>query len=417
MHFRDFCRSGHWPTLVGASIYFGVSTMIWVLIGGLGNAIALDIPMSDFELGVLVAVPILGGSLLRLVFGPISDYLGARRTGILGLSLTMLPLFLGWSWADSYPKLILVGILLGSAGASFAVALPLTSRWYSPREQGLVMGIVGVGNVGSALTTFCCPFLAETWGWHAVFGLALAPVSLTFLMFLFLTADSPRTPVPNRWVDYVAAIRQPDTWWFCLFYGVSFGGFVGLASFLGIFFHRHYGLSSIHAGTLATVCVLAGSLLRPVGGYLADQVGGIHLLTILYFAVGILLLDLSTSPPMIWGIFVLVLVVGLLGLGNGAVFQLVPQRFPKEIGTVTGLVGAAGGLGGFLLPMLLGGAREMTGSFSIAFLFLAAAAFASAIVLINVSQAWKGVFVDEGGRASAEPVFLGQASIANHLES
>ncbi len=400
MNLREFRSAGHWPTLLSAFLYFDISFMVWVLVGALANSIVQDFNLSDAEKGLMVALPILGGAVLRLVLGVMADYLGGRRTGLIGLLLTLAPLLLGWLWADSFSKILLMGLLLGVAGASFAVALPLASRWYPPQHQGLAMGIAGAGNSGTALATFFAPRIAEVAGWQAVFGLALIPVGLTLVCFFIFAKDSPNQPPPKRWADYLVVLRQQDTWWFCFFYSVTFGGFVGLASFLSIFFHSQYGLSRVQAGSLATVCVIAGSFLRPLGGYLADRLGGIHLLSILYFAVAVLMLDMATMPPLVWGTLLMILTMGLLGLGNGAVFQLVPQRFAQEIGIVTGIVGAAGGIGGFFLPMLLGAAKQWTGGFGPGVLIFALIASAAAIALINVSTAWEGVFVAKGGRAA-----------------
>src|SRR5262249_6624911 len=175
MNLRDFRRAGHWPTLLCAFLYFDVSFMVWVLVGALANSITPDFRLSDAERGLLVAVPILGGALLRLVLGLLTDHLGARRTGIIGLVLTLAPLLLAWLWADSFSKLLLVGLLLGVAGASFAVALPLASRWYPPQYQGLAMGVAGAGNSGTVLASLFAPVLAEGLRWPAAFCLAPLP--------------------------------------------------------------------------------------------------------------------------------------------------------------------------------------------------------------------------------------------------
>jgi NNP family nitrate/nitrite transporter-like MFS transporter len=401
MHLRDFRRAGHWPTLLCAFLYFDVSFMVWVLLGALANSIVPEFGLSDSEKGLLVAVPLLGGAVLRVVFGVLTDHLGARRTGVAGMTLTLAPLLLGWLWADSYPKLLGVGLLLGVAGASFAAALPLASRWYPPQYQGLAMGIAGAGNSGTALATFFGPRLAVYIGWHGVFGLALAPVCAVLLFFVFFSRESPAKSPPKGLADYAAVLREADAWWFCFFYSITFGGFVGLASFLNLFFHRQYEVSPVNAGAFATLCVLAGSLLRPVGGHLADRVGGIRVLMALYGGVGLLMLDLATSPSLTWGTVLMVGIMALLGLGNGAVFQLVPQRFPREIGVVTGVVGAAGGLGGFFLPTLLGVMRQWTDSFGGGFLVFALVAFGGAVALYQVGEGWEHAFVGSGGRAAA----------------
>src|SRR5207237_10252952 len=180
-------RVGHWPTLLSAFLYFDISFMVWVLIGALAPSIkgglGLDDSRDGFRIGFMIAVPILGGSLLRLVLGVLTDHIGARRTGLIGLTLTLVPLLLGWLWADSFPEVLLVGLMLGVAGASFAAALPLASRWYPPQYQGLAMGIAGAGNSGTALATLFGPMLAKSLGWHAVFGGALVPGPLTLVAF------------------------------------------------------------------------------------------------------------------------------------------------------------------------------------------------------------------------------------------
>lgn len=401
MQLRDFLKAGHPPSLLSAFLYFDVSFMVWVLVGALANSIVADFHLNDAERGFLVAVPILGGALLRLVLGLTTDRLGARRTGLAGLAVTLVPLLLGWLWADSFPRLLLVAGLLGVAGASFAAALPLASRWYPPRYQGLAMGIAGAGNSGTALATFFGPRLAEAWGWHAVFGLALVPVAATLVLFWFCAKDSPTQPAPRPLADYLAVLGQRDTGWFCLFYAVTFGGFVGLASFLTIFFHDQYQLTRVQAGSFATLCVLAGSCLRPVGGHLADRVGGIRMLVGLYMGVGAMTAGLAAMPPLAWGTALMFLTMGLLGMGNGAVFQLVPLRFPRDVGVLTGVVGAAGGVGGFLLPNMLGGLKQLSGTFAGGFLLFAVAGAVCSVLMARVGRHWEGAFVGRGGRAAA----------------
>jgi len=408
MKLRDFRRAGHVPTLLSAFLYFDVSFMIWLLPGALANSIVPAFGLSDSQKGLMVAVPLLGGAVLRLALGLLTDRVGARRAGLLGMSLTILPLMMGWLWADSFNKMLLVGLLLGVSGASFAAALPLASRWYPPRYQGLAMGIAGAGNSGTALATFFGPRLALVWGWHAVFGLALIPLLATLAFFLIFAKDSPEQPAPRPLTTYADVLKLADTWWFCLLYSITFGGFVGLASFLNVFFLSQYGLSKVQAGNFATFCVIAGSALRPLGGYLADRFGGVRLLTGLYLIAGTTMLGLATLPPMFAGTVLLFATMATLGMGNGAVFQLVPQRFPKETGVTTGVVGSAGGFGGFLLPTVLGSMKQATGSFSGGFLaFALVGGVGGALALAYASRGWHGTFIGAGGRAAeAAPASL-----------
>jgi len=313
---------------------------------------------------------------------------------LLGMTLTAIPLFLGWLWASRFSEILVVGLLLGVAGASFAAALPLASRWYPPQYQGLAMGIAGAGNSGTALATFFGPVLARWFGWQAVFGLALVPLTMTITIFFIFAKDGPHQPPPKSLRDYGAVLGYADTWWFCLLYSVTFGGFVGLASFLTIFFKDQYFLldaasGEISAGYLTTFCVISGSFFRPVGGYLADRFGGIRILMLLYSTVAIALFVLATLPTLPVAMTLLFAVMGMLGMGNGSVFQLIPQRFPREIGVLTGLVGAAGGIGGFLLPNVLGKLKQETASFAPGFVAFALMAWLCVIVLWCLRPRWE----------------------------
>jgi NNP family nitrate/nitrite transporter-like MFS transporter len=425
MNLSEFRRAGHFPSLVCAFLYFDISFMIWVLISPLANRIVGQFdPIRDGEAladyitrtnpakGLLVAVPLLAGAVLRLLLGWMTDRWGAKLTGMIGMVVTAVPLLLGWLWADSYRDVLLVGGLLGVAGASFSAALPLASRWYPPRHQGLAMGIAGAGNSGTALATLFAPLLAA-WlmGWTGVFGLALIPLALTFVVFIFFAKDSPNQPAPKPLTAYVAIFRHADTWWFCVLYSVTFGGFVGLAAFLNTFFKDQYFADDVKrgewlAGVFTTVCVISGSFLRPVGGYLADRFGGIRMLAILYAGVGLMMLGMALLPPLPIALVLLFLGMGCLGMGNGSVFQLVPQRFGKEIGVITGIVGAAGGVGGFFLPNLLGGLKGVTGTFGAGFAIFALTGLACVAVVLLLKARWEATFLADlnAARPEAEPV-------------
>jgi NNP family nitrate/nitrite transporter-like MFS transporter len=400
MNLGSFLRAGHTPSLVCAFLYFDVSFMVWVLLGALANSIVPDFQLNESQRGLMIALPILGGAGLRIILGLMTDRIGARNTGIVGLVLTTIPLLLGWLWADSYEQILFVGVLLGVSGASFAAALPLASRWYPPQYQGMAMGIAGAGNSGTALATLFGPILAASLGWHNVLGLALMPIVLTLILFVLLARESPNRPAAKSLAEYGALLRAADTWWFCLFYSVTFGGFVGLATFLNSFFRVQYELTPVQAGYFATACVVSGSLLRPIGGYLADRVGGIRMLTGLYLGVGTLLVCQAMLPPLAIATALLFLCMGLLGMGNGAVFQLVPLRFPKEIGIITGIVGAAGGVGGFFLPTVLGTLKQWTDTFAGGFALFAGGALTCAVLLQLVARGWEGVFVGRGGKVA-----------------
>ena len=383
-----FARAGHMPTLVAALRYFDVSFMIWVLLGPLAPFLRDDLGLSATQQGLLTAIPLLGGSLFRPILGFVGDRIGGRRTGLIGLCLTLLPLFIAWQLASTVTHFYALGLLLGIAGASFAVALPLASRWYPPEYQGLAMGIAGAGNSGTLLATLFAPRLAERFGWNVTFALAMLPVAVVLVVFAILAKDSPRRTAPATLRDYGAVLRERDTLWLSFLYSLTFGGFVGFASFLTTFFHEQYHLSRVSAGDFTTVVVIAGSLLRPVGGWLSDRIGGYRVLLVLLAGFAGCLAAVAAAPPIGVAVALLFVGMGLLGMGNGAVFQLVPQRFPQSIGIVTGVVGAAGGLGGFFLPTMLGVAKDATGSYGAGLMLFALAFLAGALVLLELGVRW-----------------------------
>jgi MFS transporter, NNP family, nitrate/nitrite transporter len=385
---RNFLKAGHTPTLVSALLYFDVSFMAWVLLGPLAPFLRDELSLTATQQGLLTAIPLLGGSLFRPVMGILSDRIGGRLTGLLGMVLTLVPLWFGWQFATTAAHFYALGFLLGIAGASFAVALPLASRWYPAEYQGLAMGIAGAGNSGTLLATLFAPRLAERFGWAATFGFAIAPIAVVFVIFALLVRDSPQPRTATSLRGYATVVRESDTLSLAFLYCLTFGGFVGLASFLTTFFHEQYQLSRVAAGDFTTLVVVFGSVLRPVGGWLSDRLGGFRLLVCLLAGFAVCLATVAMEPSVRVAVAALAVGMGLLGMGNGAVFQIVPQRFPDRIGIVTGVVGAAGGLGGFLLPTVLGAAKDLTGGYSTGLWVCAATFVIGTIVLLELGARW-----------------------------
>jgi len=383
-----FLQSGHLPTLAAALIYFDVSFMIWLLLGPIAPFLRDDFGLTATEQGLLTAMPLLGGSLCRPVMGLLGDRIGGRRTGLIGIALTFVPLLIGWQFARTVTHVYALGLLLGIAGASFAVALPLASRWYPPHYQGLAMGIIGAGNSGAILATLFAPRLAERFGWAMIFAVEMVPLAVALVLFAAFAKDSPTERAPSSLRAYGAVLREPDTLWLSFLYSLTFGGFVGFASFLTTFFHEQYHVSRVGAGDFATIVVVAGSLLRPIGGWLSDRFGGYPLLVLLLTGFAGCLMVVATMPPAWMAVLLLFVGMGMLGMGNGAVFQLVPQRFPRRMGIVTGVVGAAGGLGGFLLPTVLGAVRDVTGSYASGLLVIVAAFVLGTVLLLELGTRW-----------------------------
>ena len=374
---KSFWQAGHRPTLLAAFLYFDLAFMVWVMLGPLGIEIARDLALTHAQKGLMVATPVLSGAILRIVMGLLVDHLKPKMAGAIGQVIVIASLFVAWQFGvHSYQQALVLGVFLGFAGASFAVALPLASRWYPPEHQGTALGIAGAGNSGTAIAALIAPSLAIAYGWTNVFGLALIPLVLVFVFYVIVAKDAPECPPPKSFAEYMNVLKDKDSWWFMFFYSVTFGGFVGLASSLTIYFNTQYGLDARMAGFFTAACVFAGSLVRPIGGNVADRIGGIKSLSVMYVVAAIFLAIVS---------------VGLLalGMGNGAVFQLVPQRFRKEIGVMTGLVGMAGGVGGFYLASSLGFAKQATGSYQIGFLIFAALAVLALAGLTGVKTRWR----------------------------
>ena len=388
---KSFLKAGHTPTLLAAFLYFDLAFMVWVILGPLGVQIAADLGLSHTQKGLMVATPVLAGALLRIVMGVLVDHLKPKLAGAIGQVIVIAALFVAWKFGiHSYAQVLTLGLFLGVAGAAFAVALPLASRWYPPEHQGTALGIAGAGNSGTALAALFGPGLAAAFGWVNVFGLALIPLSIVFVIYLVMAKDAPECPPAKSMAEYLKVLKDKDAWWFMFFYSVTFGGFVGLASSLTIYFNTQYGLDPKTAGFFTAACVFAGSLVRPIGGNVADRIGGIKSLTAMYVLAALFLAIVSFGMPEAWqALAVFVCAMLSLGMGNGAVFQLVPQRFRKEIGVMTGLVGMAGGVGGFYLASSLGYSKQVTGSYQAGFLIFAALAIAALLGLTAVKRRWR----------------------------
>ncbi|WP_374660656.1 nitrate/nitrite transporter [Phenylobacterium sp.] len=399
---RSFLKAGHTPTLLSSFLYFDLSFMVWVILGPLGVAIAKDFHLDPAQKGLMVAVPVLAGALLRLVAGVLVDHIGPKKTGLLAQLVVLAGLAAAWLIGiDSYHQVLALGIVLGVAGASFAIALPLASRWYPPEHQGLALGIAGAGNSGTALAALFAPGLAQIYGWSNVIGLACLPLALAFVVFVLFAKDAPNRPPPKALAEYLDVLKTPDAWWLMLLYGVTFGGFVGLSSSLTIYFNAEYGLSPVVAGFFTAACVFAGSFVRPVGGAIADRVGGVRTLSVVYVLAGLGLALASFHAPSVWIAFgVLLFSMMALGAGNGAVFQLAPQRFGKEIGVVTGLIGMTGGIGGFYLAASLGWAKQATGSYQAGLLAFAGLALVALVCLTGVKAQWRRTWLAPAGAQS-----------------
>jgi NNP family nitrate/nitrite transporter-like MFS transporter len=386
-------------TLAAAFLHFTTSCMVWALPGAVAIFIGAEVKLSAGELGLVVAVPILSGSLLRIPLGGLADRVGERRVGAVMLLLLLLPLLMSVAGGRSFVGLLAIGAMLGVAGASFAVALPLASRWYPAERQGLVLGLVASGNSGTVITYLAAPALAERMGWRLAAAVLALPILATLGAFLALARDAPARPVFARRPSLISLVRETDLWMLGGLYAVTFGGYVGLSASLPILLRDQYAAGAVGAGSITALAGLFGGLTRPLGGHLADRVGGARLLVILLLALAVAYHFAAALPPLPQFAALLCVAMLCMGLGNGAVFQLVPGRFPHQLGSATGLIGAVGGTGGFLVPLLFGVVRESGGTFVSALGVLAVTCLTAAGLLVSlmlVHARWRTSWVTPG---------------------
>jgi len=423
-NFKALKGQGDWPTLLAAFLYFDFSFMVWTMLGPLATEIAESLSahgfvMSASQKATLLAIPILSGALLRILLGFLVDKFGPKKTALMAQSIVISVLFYAYFRGENitYGELLIVAFGLGFAGASFAVALPQAGQWYPPNLQGVVLGIAGAGNIGVVIDFLFAPKIAEHWGWQAVFLVGGILSTIIFIAYIFMAKDAPKevyTPRPKKVSDYLKLLKDKDTWWFNLFYAISFGGFVGFAGYMKVYLMNTYQAEmanfgvqwlnepnvKVIAGYFGALTIFAGAMLRPVGGAIADKMGGIKSLYIFFGAVAILaLINAFVKLPFAVAILVLFLIMANLGMANGAVFQLVPQRFGKDIGIMTGIIGAAGGLGGTLLIKTLGWSKEAFNSYSAGFTIFAGVVLLGIIGISLVKTRWRTTWgLQAGGR-------------------
>jgi Nitrate/nitrite transporter len=412
---------------------------VWLLYGPLAPYMIHSLHLSDAEQGFLVAVPILSAAILRVGMGNLYQSMNGRWLAMGGVALSAIPplFLLLYPGVPSYSLLIVLGVLLGVGGASFAVALPMAGSNYPAKVQGTVLGIAAAGNIGAVLDGFLFPPLAAHFGWaHATAAalplLALAGVSLFFwgkdsapksgrvrpalLGFVVTLAGLAVLAVatPMGWLGlqgkaallmlpvygvllaaiflpqrYRLALRERDTWVIILIYAITFGGFVGMSAYVSLLLVALYHLPKVDAGMLMALFAFTGAMLRPVGGMIADRISGAAALR--WFLGGIALMDIvfaTWTPPLDLAIGFLLILYACFGLGNGATFQLVPLRWPEKTGIMTGIIGAAGGVGGFYLPVILGITKQETGTYHLGFAFFAVLTSIALGLVLVLRQQW-----------------------------
>jgi NNP family nitrate/nitrite transporter-like MFS transporter len=434
-------KSGDWRALLACFLYFDTGFTVWVLYGPLAPFIGKSVAMTQAEQGFLVAVPVLSAAILRVTLGNLYQSANGKRIALFGVALSAIPTIVLplLPFVPSYTLLLVLGVFLGMGGASFSIALPMAGSNYPPKVQGLVLGLAAAGNIGAVLDGFLFPQLATHFGWQVAAGGALPLLAIAALALLFWANDaghksgsavrafgsfaitlaglvvlvllveaglfgSGKTGVlllpligallaiavlPKR---YRAVLAERDTWVIMLVYSVTFGGFVGMSSYVTLLLTNLYQMPRIEAGLFMALLAATGAMVRPLGGLIADKVSGVRALTVLLAVISVAdFVFAAAMPPLAGGIALLLCLYVAFGLGNGATFQLVPHRWAGRTGLLSGIVGAAGGIGGFYLPVVMGIARESTGSYQMgfaAFGVLAGCGFLAIVALRRPWMAW-----------------------------
>jgi NNP family nitrate/nitrite transporter-like MFS transporter len=400
--FRKFLRTGHAPTLFAAFLYFAFSCCTWVLNGAMAPFISDTFHLSPAQKGLMLSVPIIAGALFRFPLGVLSQYIGRKRATLVEMSLISVAMLLGFFFVQSFSALLAMGVLLGVAGASFGVAMSLGSGSFPAEHKGLAMGIVGAGNVGTAVAVLIAPPLAQWLGWQTVYAVAAVAMVIPMAAVIFM-AREPQDIDPHAGLRaQLACLVERDGWAFSVIYAVTFGGFIGFISFLPSYYHDQFGVTKVQAGQLTMLAAFMGAAMRVVGGWLADRFGGINTLTVVLAAVtlGLACCGLATgSLPLTTAL--LIGCFAALGAGNGAVYQLVPLRWPLTTAVAGSMIGELGALGGGLVPGTMGLARQYLGTYAWGFAFFASFAFVTLVLLRALQSSWTGKWVAAGGRAHA----------------
>lgn len=401
--FRSFLNAGHAPTLLAAFVYFAYSCGVWVTNGAMAPFIKESLALTPAQVGLMLSVPIFAGALMRFPLGLLAQYIGRKNATLVEMAGIALALCYGYFFVETYHDLLALGVLLGVAGASFGVALSLGSGSFAPRYKGLAMGLVGAGNVGTAVAALLAPLLAQRWGWQTVYGLAALGLLLPVAVMLLLAREPADVDKHAPLRAHAACLFERDGWVFSAIYAVTFGGFIGLTSFLPTYFYEQFGVSKVQAGQLTMLAAFMGAALRIYGGWIADRWGGINTLTAVLILVAASLVGCGLAQASLVATALLfMLCFAALGAGNGALFQLVPLRWPLATAVAGSMIGEIGALGGGLVPSAMGLSRQYLGSYLWGFIALALAALAMLAVLRLLQGGWTRSWAGAGGRAPAQ---------------
>jgi NNP family nitrate/nitrite transporter-like MFS transporter len=398
--FRLFLKSGHTPTLFAAFFYLMFSFVIWVMNGAMAPYISEQFQLTAAQKGLLLSIPIVAGAVMRFPLGLLAQYVGRKTATLVELALITLTMSFGYFFVHTYDDLLKMALLLGVAGASFGVAMSLGSGWYPPKYKGLAMGLVGAGNAGTALAALLAPPLAEAYGWQSVYGFAALASFVPMAVVIFMAKEPPDRDVHAGMREHLACLLEGDGWVFSLIYVVTFGGFIGIVTFLPTYYYDQFGVSKVQAGQLTMLAALMGAVVRVAGGWISDHWGGINTLTVVLVVVAFALVGVGlSSGSLVMTTLLLILCFAALGAGNGALFQLVPLRWPTSTAVAGSMIGEIGALGGGTIPALMGQSKQHTGTFLPGFVILAIFSLLMLVVMRKLQVRWTRTWAEKGGRA------------------
>lgn len=378
-----------WSVVVMSTLAFTVCFMIWMMFAVIGIPIKQTLGLNETQFGVLIAMPVLTGSLIRLPLGMWTDRLGGRIVFFILMLSTVIPIWM-ISLGTEFWHYLVTGLFVGVAGGSFTVGIAYCARWFPRNRQGLAMGIFGAGNTGAAVTKLVAPMIVVGWGWTMVPRVYAVLMLVTAIAFWFLTYSDPAHKVSKTITvrEQLLALKDPRVWRYCQYYSIVFGGYVAMALWMTKYYITEYGFNLQTAALLAAAFSIPGGILRAIGGHFSDKFGA-HTVTWWVLWVSLLCLFFLSYPQTqltimtvggpqtfhiglnVWVFTTLMFTMGIaFAIGKASVFKYISDDFPHNIGVISGIVGLAGGMGGFLLPIIFGALVDLTGVRSSAFMLM-----------------------------------------------
>ena len=398
--FRTFLKSGHAPTLAAAFVYFSYCCGVWVTNGAMAPFIKESLQLSPSQIGLMLSIPIFAGAIMRFPLGILAQYIGRKNATLVEMGGIAIALLFGYFFVDTFNDLLAMGVLLGIAGASFGVALSLGSGSFPARYKGLAMGLVGAGNVGTSVSALLAPMLAQAYGWKTVYGIAAVGLLVPVIVMLVFAKEPDDVDKHASFREHIACLFEKDGWAFSIIYAVTFGGFIGLTTFLPSYYYDQFGVSKVQAGQLTMLAAFMGAALRVFGGWISDHWGGINTLTAVLVVITLSLLACGLAGgSLVLTTLLLMLCFAALGAGNGALFQLVPLRWPLSTAVAGSMIGEIGALGGGLVPNAMGLSKQHTGTYFWGFALFAALSLVVLLMMRRMQLRWTRTWAEKGGRA------------------